>query len=326
MGGLTALPRLLLAHGASPAEVLAGADLPSDALDDADAHIPYPSAVKLLADCAKATGCAHFGVLAGAEWHLTDLGLPGQLARHSDRLGAGIETMAVYLRLNNQGAASYFSTSSRFGELGYAAFHPQATAMAVIYDTVMASATNQIRGMLGDLHWRPMEVLLPRAAPADVEPYNRHFGCPIRFDADRAALRLPLRELDRPLPEADAERKERLLDEAERRMGNEFLIRVYESLRMLMLQGSADSSIVANHLAIHRRTLVRRLAKHGTSFQEILDQVRFGVARQLLRETSRRVTDIGAALGFSESSAFTHAFRRWSGVSPRTWRSRAFDV
>jgi AraC-like DNA-binding protein len=322
VGGLTAVPRVLRSLGAFPADVLAGVGLPPDALDDAENRLSYPAVAKLLADCAKATGCPHFGVLVGAECHLQELGPAGELARHSERLGSGLETMVVFIRLNNQAAVAYFTIVGGYGELGYAAFHPQVTEMAVAYDVAMAWAANEVRDMLGDPHWRPMEVLLPRAAPADIGPYRRHFGCPIRFDADRAAVRVPLCDLDRPLPQADAERKERLLEEAERLLGDQFLVRVYETLRTLLLQGSADSSLTAAHLAIHRRTLIRRLTQHGTSFQEILDQVRFDVARQMLRETGRSVTDIGAALGFSESSAFTHAFRRWSGSSPREWRSR----
>lgn len=320
MGGLTAVPRLLHAHGADPSDVLAAAGLPPNALDDAENRIPYASVIRLLAECARATGCVHFGILAGAEWHLPELGLVGQLCRHSDRLGSALETMAVYLRLNNQGAAAYFEMSGSFGELGYAIFHPHLTEIAVACDLAMASAANQVRGMIGDAHWRPMEVLLPRATPADVRPYRQHFGCPIRFDADRAALRIPLRDLGRPLPGADADRKERLLDEAERLLGDQFLVRIYDSLRRLLLQGTVRSEAVAAALAMHRRTLMRRLDQRGTSFQEILDQVRFDVARQLLRETQLSATAIGATLGYSESSAFTHAFRRWSGMSPSQWR------
>jgi AraC-like DNA-binding protein len=314
---------MLRAYGVSPTEVLEAGGIAPDALDHAENRLPYASAVALLNHAARITGLPHFGLLVGAAWGLDDMGLPGQLARHSERLAAGLETLTVYMRLNNEAAAAYFRTSDAGGELGYAVFQPQVTEVAVAYDVATATAAVQVREMLGNARWRPQEVLLPRSTPKDAGPYKRHFGCPIRFDADRAALVIAAGDIERPLPHADAGRMNRLLEEAEGLLGDQFLVRVYESMRLLLLRGAADSIGVAAQLAIHRRTLIRRLAQRGTSFQEILDQVRYDVARQLLRETRRSVTDIGAALGFSESSAFTHAFRRWAGCTPKAWRKEA---
>lgn len=320
VGGLTAVPGLLRALGADPGEVLDAVGLPPDAFDDAEHRLPYVAVIRALAECARTTGCEHFGLLAGAQWHLPDVGLVGALCRHSDRVGSALETLAVYLRLNNQGATCFFERSGEYAELGYAVFHPELTETAVACDLAIATAANLVRGMVGDPNWHPAEVLLSRAAPSDTRPYRQHFNCPVRFDADRAALRIPARELDRPLPDADLERKEHFLDEAERVLGDEFLVRIYDSLRRLLLKGAVDSHAVAATLAMHRRTLMRRLEQRGTSFQKVLDEVRFAVARQLLRETALSATEIAAALGFSESSAFTHAFRRWSGTSPSEWR------
>jgi AraC-like DNA-binding protein len=320
VGGLVAIPRLLREHGASAEAVLTAAGLPQNALDDPEHRLPYASVAGLLNRCVNATGLPHFGILAGAEWGLPEMGFAGQLARLCDRLSTALETLTVYMRLNNQVAAAYFRTSDAGGELGYAVFHPQVTELAVTYDVAMAIGVELIRELLGNPRWRPQEVLLPRAEPADPGPYKRHFGGAIRFDADRAALLIAPADVELPLPGADAQRLEALLRDVEELFGDHFLVRVYESLRLLLLQGAVDSVAVAGQLSIHRRTLIRRLASRGTSFQEILDQVRYDVARQLLRETRRSVTEVGAALGFSETSAFTHAFRRWSGRSPRAWR------
>lgn len=320
VGALSALPRLLAAHGADAAAVLRDAGLAADALHDPEHRIPYPAAATLLAGCIRATGCPHFGLLAGAEWHLGDLGLPGLLARHSATLGEGLRTLAVYLRLNNQGAAAYLGTAGRAVELGYAVFHPGVTELAAIYDVVMSSALNQVRELLGDARWHPTVVLLPRSAPVDPRPYRERFACPVEFDADRAALRFSADALRRALPEADTVRRAALLQEAERRLGEPFLVRVYASLRTLLLEGTVSSERVAGNLSMHKRTLARRLAEHGATFQKILDEVRYDAARQLLRETDRPVAEIAVALGYAEQSVFTRAFRRWSGASPTAWR------
>jgi AraC-like DNA-binding protein len=87
-------------------------------------------------------------------------------------------------------------------------------------------------------------------------------------------------------------------------------------LRILLLSGRSSAQEVAALLYLHRRTLNRRLHDQGTNFQHILDEIRFEAACQLLDNTQLSLTDIAASLGYSESSAFTRAFRRWSGAVP----------
>jgi AraC-like DNA-binding protein len=67
---------------------------------------------------------------------------------------------------------------------------------------------------------------------------------------------------------------------------------------------------------MHRRTLFRRLRGAGTGIRELTNEVRFEIARQLLRNTRISLVQVAADLGYSEASAFTRAFRRWSGQTP----------
>ena len=71
---------------------------------------------------------------------------------------------------------------------------------------------------------------------------------------------------------------------------------------------------------MHRRTLSRRLKGGGMGYRAIANEIRFEIARQLLEDTEVPLGQIAAALGYSEASAFTRAFRRWSGQTPTTWR------
>jgi AraC-like DNA-binding protein len=73
---------------------------------------------------------------------------------------------------------------------------------------------------------------------------------------------------------------------------------------------------------MHSRTLGRRLDDFGTSFQRLVDESRFEIARQMLEDTSLDVMEIAASLGYARASAFTRAFRRWSGTTPALWRLR----
>ena len=77
---------------------------------------------------------------------------------------------------------------------------------------------------------------------------------------------------------------------------------------------------------MHPRALNRRLQAEGTTFRRLLNEARFEVARQLLAGTRIGVTDIGAALGYAETSAFSHACRRMAGRSPHEWRAGSTEV
>jgi AraC-like DNA-binding protein len=74
---------------------------------------------------------------------------------------------------------------------------------------------------------------------------------------------------------------------------------------------------------MHRRTLNRRLNELGTNFQKVADEIRFEIARQLLEDSAMEIIQIASFLGYSNASAFTRAFRRWSSTTPANWRVKA---
>ena len=86
--------------------------------------------------------------------------------------------------------------------------------------------------------------------------------------------------------------------------------------------GDVTMPSLARQLDVHPKTLERRLAAEDNSFERIRDDVRYAVARDLLALTDLQVSEVAIALSFATHSAFDHAFRRWSGMSPSDWRTR----
>ena len=91
-------------------------------------------------------------------------------------------------------------------------------------------------------------------------------------------------------------------------------------LRIEVLRGECSAGDVASLCSVHRRTLSRRLRAEGTAFRRLSDEVRFEIACRLLCNRRMTFAQIATTLGFSEASAFTRAFRRWSGQTPTAWR------
>ena len=125
----------------------------------------------------------------------------------------------------------------------------------------------------------------------------------------------------RPRPTAMTSRRD---VDAVSRTGNASS-RFSEDLRRVLetelLKGPCTSIEIARQFSMHHRTLSRHLAREGITFQQIADEVRFAIARDLLANTDIALDQISVMLRYSEPSAFTRAFRRWSGQPPSAWRA-----
>ena len=131
-------------------------------------------------------------------------------------------------------------------------------------------------------------------------------------------------DLERRVAEADPMMRtllEERVSHLKARPDCEFSDEVQLLLRTRLTSHCCSADDTAERLAMHRRTLSRHLKGNGLGYRGIKNEVRFETARQLLQDTQVSLAQIAVALGYSEASAFTRAFRRWSGQTPTTWRT-----
>jgi len=319
VGAFSLVPRLIADLGGDPTVVLREAGLDAAALARPDDRIAYAALGRLLERAALHTECPHFGLLCGQRWRLADLGLVGEIARRSATVGAALRAIVVHQRLNSGGGVAFLVDHQQTVDFGYAIYHPNVEGGAQIYGAVLAGGCNYL-SELCDGAWPVGTILLPHARPAGADEYRRVFRGMPRFDSDRAAIRFRSEWLSRVLPGADAARRQALERQVQAFGQGDFLDRVVRSLRTLLVKGRHSGDDVAQTLALHRRTLNRRLHAHGTSFQEVLDTVRFEMARQYLADGEIAMEEVALALGYSGLSSFERSFRRWSGRTPGRWR------
>ena len=131
--------------------------------------------------------------------------------------------------------------------------------------------------------------------------------------------------LDTPINEANP-RLHGMLEEHLRNrqqdFGDDYLGQVRHLINQALTTGDCSIERVASFLAINKRTLQRRLKAHDTSYKDLLEEVRFDIARRYLRESSGSLTALADMLCYSELSVFSNAFRQHHGVSPREWKNR----
>src|SRR5215831_7312184 len=239
VGALTAVPALLRKLGADPAEVLTAVGLDESALEFAENTIPYAAFGRLLHEGARRCRCEYFGLLVGQAWHLSTMGLVGQLIAHSSTVGEGLRLGVVYHHLNSQGGVVFLQERGTAAEFGYAIYHQGVEDAAQIYDGVLSALINYMRELCGS-SWVPSEVLVAHAPPADVSPYRRLFRCPVRFNSELSALRFPAHWLKQAVPGADS----RILRNLEKQAGTlaqpDLIEKLHRSLRVLLLSGVAS--------------------------------------------------------------------------------------
>jgi AraC-like DNA-binding protein len=225
----------------------------------------------------------------------------------------------LHQHINSDGTLAFMVQRGATVDLGYAAYAAFPASMLHMYDAVMAAATNFMRELCGP-NWNPASVLLQHSSPADVAPYHRFFKAPVYFDSDICALRFHSSWLERTVKGAN----EAALLAAEARAiaagRPAFSDSARRSLRTLLIYGRASGADLAVSLAVHRRTLDRMLAVEDTTFQQVLDEVRLSVAKELLLQSHLAILEIAPALGFQDQVAFFRAFRRWTGTTPGAWR------
>lgn len=322
LGPLAEIPGVLRELGCDPAQVMAGAGLDADACDAPASRIPFVAVGRLLYQCAVKTGCEHFALLVGQRTRLSQLGLPGQLVRHSPTLGAAIRTFAVYQHLNSQGMAKFLLEEDGMATLGTVVYQKGTEHADQIYDLDLAATLTVIRELCGR-RWSPERVLVSHTKPAGAVVYRRLFQAPCRFDSERTALLFPAPMLEQTLSDADSRQLRALEAQARTRSDFGLVFRLRRTLRTLLVAEAASGDEVARLLSMHRRTLNRRLRAEGTTFQELLDEVRFEAACQFLDTSRIPITEIASSLGYAETSAFSRAFRRWSGATPVQRRRRS---
>ena len=313
--------RALESHGCDGRALFAQADLDPDKLRDPNARYPFTSLTRLWKLAAEATQDPCLGLTVARFWHPTTFHALGYSWMASQSLKDALMRMARYsaivtdaLRLNlTDGTEGFeFTLHPKFGP-------PADEAI----DAGMAIILGMCRISYGST-FNPLRVTMQRHTPAVVDAFLQVFRAPIRFSAPTNMLIFSKAELNALLPTANAE-----LARANDRVITNYLarfthdstkIRVEAKLLEQLCSGRATQESIAKALAMSPRTLQRNLKQEGTSYKQLLDDMRRELASQYIKESRLSLNEITFMLGFSEPANFSRAFKRWMGVSPSEYR------
>jgi AraC-like DNA-binding protein len=304
----------LASLGADVGHALAAARIPSNGRVDTETFFRFWTVLS-------ESSPPDLGLRFAAETDIVGFDLASLVALHSSDLRSALERMARYKRLCSpkelivEVSAVEVAFSTRW-------CHTVASPPARLVDASLAAFLALFRRGTG-LALSPRRLELTRAR-ADEAMLKLFFGAPVVFRAKRDALVLPRHMLDLPFATHHTGLLAALLPEIERQVAERaptFIEKVREVMMGLMSGERPSLARVSRDLAVSPRTLQRRLLEGGTTYQDLLDDVRRRTARQLLSSGQLAVADVAFLLGFEELNSFSRAFRRWEGVSPNRWRT-----
>jgi AraC-like DNA-binding protein len=322
------LDAYLRSRGAAADDALRRAGLEAGDLTDPDRRVPLIRYLELMEICADCLSDPQFGLKFGAQYQPRHAGVVGNIALASRTVGEAFETIGRYLPTMVDATVHGMDVTEDLVFVYSYYIDPLMMSYRQKGDWAIAFACNLVRVGLGNPAWTPQEVLVPqladetlsqRRARAEIMGDNIRVGHPwagIRFDA--ALLKQPMVTADAMIGRLMRHYGDlRLAALPEHRADIEQLRR---EIARVLVNGQGGIEHVAKATGTSVRTLQRRLKDAGVNYSDLHDDVRKTLALNLLENETLALAEIAFSLGYSEVSAFNHAFRRWVGQSPGQYR------
>jgi AraC-like DNA-binding protein len=288
------------------------------AVDKADAVLQL--AIPLIHDPA-------FGLQVARCWHPANLGVLGYAWLSSSTLRTGLRRLERYHRLVGDRGATEIEEVRQGIKVRFWANRgdpAEVPVAAVAVDMAIALLLDMCR-MNAGAALRPVAVSLRRKTPESTAPYERFFGCAVRFGAAENFFLLAREDADALLPSSNKQ----LATVFDTMLGAELAMldksdvvaRCRAAVLEYLTSGEVSEEDTAKQLHMSPRTLQRKLAEARLTYQQLVDDTRKDLALRYIDDAKRSLGDITFALGFSQPSAFTRAFKRWTGLSPTDYRA-----
>ena len=313
-------------HGIIPQQLIRRCGLDPVVLRRQDLYVPYARFAQALNLAALEGSAANFGLQLSAYHDYLVLGPFGLLLAQAESFAEVLKLTQQFVHLHAQGISLNVE--------------PLGDKLRVEYRLQLHDTVDQRQLLelgLGVVHrsmqrlfhhqWQPEGVLLNHACLSEPAIYQQVFACPVRFEqplsgfvADATLSKL------RPV-EQRSQLKSHLLAEYTygQALPMDIVSQIRFTLQSILSTGEASLAVVARLLDRHPRSLQLALQQQGQSFRSLLDQVRYAEAQQQLRLSAQSITDLALGLGYADETAFSRAFKRWSGQAPQHWRKQALS-
>ncbi|AZC16198.1 MULTISPECIES: AraC family transcriptional regulator [Pseudomonas] len=331
--GFTSVPPLLkyllyaeqLGIATEPA--LAAAGLQAAQLNDTSLRLPVEVHERLLDYFCLHSGDPLFGLNSARFVKPGSWNVLGYITMNCATLGEAMGRIMPFEKLVGDMGTSRAEVLGDEVRLIWSCRHQRPDIRRHLVENVLASWLLYAR-WIADSQLSPGAVWFEHPLPelARLEQYEALFGCPVLFQQPCSALVAPLHYLQLPLRQADARLLKTLEDHAQTMMASladaPVALQVQNVLRQLLKDGLPRKEQVAEQLQVSVSTLQRQLLKAGTSYQQILDDLRQELAEHHLLHSELSIQAIADRLGFTEPRSFHRSFKTRTGMPPGEYRQK----
>jgi AraC-like DNA-binding protein len=313
-------------HEIDPAPLLQQAGLSEEDLDNPENRISAAAQAKLLESAAEALHDPALGFHIAMGVNPRELGLVFYVASAVKNLGEAIELLVRYCRIVNEAIRVQLVRRSDDLVMDVRVVGVPRLRAAQNAELAVAIILKGLREITGrNVH--PIKISLVHPRNSDLPEFEMFCGCRVEFGGPSDQLVFSGESLAIPLITEDTYLLDTLrpiCDEAARRRETapgSLRTLVEDEALMLLPHAKAQRHNVARKLAMSPRTLARRLADEGTTFEEVVDGLRRSLALEYIRSPSISFSQVAWLLGYEGAVSFNHAFRRWTGRPPSAARA-----
>ena len=323
------LVKLAVSKGAGEAALAARSGIVLEDLEDQDNRVPMAAYIALMRAAKELTGDPALALHWGEAVDLSEVSIVGLIMNAAETMGEAFVQMnrfgklAIDFEVEGAGRGERFQMKIANGGVWMEDARANPNDFPELTEVGFARMTCHPRRFLPKQH--VLEVHVTHPAPAYRAEYDRVFQCPVVFDSHWNALRVdPAAGSYRVALQPHyvfgvlSERAQELLKSLENSKTTRGKV---ESLLMPILHtGDVGIDLVAKKMGQSRQTLFRRLKAEGVTFEQVLDELRHRLALHYLGNRKVSVNETAYLVGFSDPTAFSRAFKRWTGKSPREVR------
>jgi len=314
-----------LSNGANADILLRKAGLSPEQIDDPDALLEVRSQIRFLNLVAEALNDELLGFHLAQKFDLRTVGLLHYVLASSDTLDEAIKRAARYSSIVNEGIRLAFLERKEFGiSIEYVGVSRHLDRHQIEFWT--AALMIECRQLTNrSLTAESISFIHTGTRKSELQSF---YGCELQFGADadkmifhRTSRNTAIASADPYLNKLLIKYCEEALERRESRSGS-FATSVENAIAVLLPHSQAEVDEVARRLGVSRRTLARRLASEGLTFDRVLRALRSDLAKRHLADRDLSISKVAWLLGYQDASTFSHAHKRWTGMTPRAIRQQ----
>ena len=284
-------------------------------------RMPITTWWSLLEEIYAAHPVAGLGLAIGCCTQPHHVGLLGYVAMYCETVGQALMRFHRFQPLLHNLTATLIRQE---GDNFVFSWQPRLSTL-LSNEVVIASVLTVLKHLTGQVDISACLLEWPHPAPMDITPYQQCFSCPIVFDAKTIAIHMPLQLMNLPINSRDPFLVKLLEQQAEALMTalprQDSLLQALQQHILAALQDETpELKTMATRMAMSERSLYRYLSDRGLRYKTVLNALRYELAKNYLKDAQLSLPEIALMLGYSEQSAFSRAFKAWSGESPMQHR------